>query len=47
MAVKEKMEPITTISADSEVEWNVENELQLYQVLCGNKPIGNESKHLL
>ncbi len=37
MAVKETPE---TNATDVELEWNAENELQLFQVLCGNKPIG-------
>ena len=41
MAVKETPDANSGGSGpDVYLEWNAENELQLFQVLCGNKPIG-------
>ena len=44
MAVKDKIDSTKEAPEGSNVEWNVENELQLLLVLCGTKPIG---KHFL
>lgn len=40
MAVKEVLESNASVSEAEIIDWNAENELQLLQILCGNKPIG-------
>lgn len=43
MAVKEKTETNEEQAMEAEVEWTtVDNELQLLQILCGTRPIGNK-----
>lgn len=37
MAVKDKQ---TEISSFDEIEWNVENEIQLFFAMNGHKPVG-------
>lgn len=48
MAVKEKTETNEEQAMEAEVEWNtVDNELQLLQILCGTRPIGEKRAFFL
>lgn len=47
MAVKEKTEA-NEETLEAEIEWNtVDNELQLLQILCGTRPIGEKRDNFL
>lgn len=47
MAVKEKAEA-NEETLEAEIEWNtVDNELQLLQILCGTRPIGEKRDNFL